>query len=165
MKSLQQISLQLIAESRGHTVTNNARLWLSAWGELPTEDEIASVKLEALKIRKPMTLGNKRYHEEIAGFTLSETDTVLDGKFVRTDERSQQKISDGLLLATRDPDNFSRDWKFSDTWVELNAELMILIATKFEEFQQATRAKLKAKEEAVASATSIEDVQAITWAS
>lgn len=120
--------------------------------------------LEELKSDKVRELEQARYKNEIGGFTISGTGTALDGAFIRTDrEVSQAKITQGAVAATINP-AYTTDWKLSvGTIVTLDAASILLISTKFSEFEQAGRTKLKNLLQQVAAATTPAEIETINW--
>jgi len=116
------------------------------------------------KVFKVSELANARYQEEVSGFTISGTGTALDGAFIRTDrEVSQAKITQGAIAATINP-AYTTDWQMADgSIVTLDANAILLISTKFSEFEQAGRTKFKTLKAQVDAATTVEELAAMTW--
>lgn len=119
---------------------------------------------EGEKIEKIRKLKNQRYLEEVSGFTISGTNTDLDGVFIRTDrEVSQVKITQGAIAATMNP-SYATEWQFADgTVAPLDAEKIKTIFSSFNDFEQGGRTKLKTLIEAVKRADTRDELKAIKW--
>ena len=136
------------------SITEAGQVWTKA--STPASD--------AQKSEKIMELNAARYAEECGGFTISNTGTVLDGVFIRSDRKdSQPKITQAALAANKNPD-FTVDWQISDSeFVTLDASLTLTIAQAFLEHEQAGRSKLKGLIASVQSATTEDELNNIIW--
>ena len=116
----------------------------------------ATNEAKAAKIRE---LEAARYQAEIAGTTVA----ALGGAFVRTDKETQNELGKALALLTIDP-TFEIDWKFPDgTIVHLAKAQIEAVAQEVFSHVQQTRTDYKVKAEAVAVATTQEELESITW--
>ena len=117
----------------------------------PTTDEAKAAKI--------LELEAARYQAEIAGTIVA----ALGGAFVRTDKETQNELGKALALLTIDP-TFEIDWKFPDgTIVHLAKAQIEAVAQEVFSHVQQTRTDYKVKAEAVAVATTQEELESITW--
>jgi hypothetical protein len=133
--------------------------------ELLAKEETAfpDASIEALKQARIHELNQARFNNEVGGFTVGGTGTPLDGAFIHTDERSQNKITGAALAASQDP-TFSVDWQLTDSaFVTLNAPAVLLIANMLVAHEQAGRTHLKELIADVNAATSEAEINEIVW--
>lgn len=126
--------------------------WMEAHPPAPAPE----ATLDEMKAFKKALMADARYQEEISGLD-------FHGNNILTDHQSQLKITGAALQATNDP-SYTCNWKTADgTFVVLNAQTILAIATAVRQHVQASFDKEAQKVAAINAAQNKEDLDAIVW--
>jgi len=112
--------------------------------------------LEDIKNQKKQKIAQARYEAEMAGVTLE------DGTIIATDRESQAALANAALIAKDNPD-YTINWKAKNGWITLNAQQIIELVTIVREHVQTCFDKEKALNDAIDNATTIEELNSISW--
>ena len=121
----------------------------------PTPPDTSRLDLERLKEMKTEELAAERWKAETGG-------TVINGIQIATDDRSQAKITGAALQATIDP-GYICQWKTDTGFIDLNAQLIMAIATAVRQFVQSCFDREAVLNALVTKAATAEEVMAIAW--
>lgn len=119
----------------------------------------STLKLELVKRQKKSEIAAARYKEEFGGF--SDNDS---GIFIRTDERTRNLITMAYASAINDSSYIIENWKLNDgSYTSLDAQTLIYIMGKIQDFITSAFNKEKSLNDSIDAATSINDVENISW--
>lgn len=119
------------------------------------EPEPVPPTLEEVKVAKRKDIAKARWEAETKGVTLN--DMTID-----TGRESQGLITGAALQANMDP-TYTCRWKTSTGFVELNAEMILAVATAVRQHVQACFDREAEKLAEIDAAQTPEAVEAITW--
>lgn len=109
------------------------------------------------KAKKLAELAAARYAEEMGGIE-------VDGILIKTDERTRGILTAGMVEARDNPEFSLLNWKISDgNFVDLSALQILSIYEAVDAHIAATFAKERTLSEQVINATTVEELEAITW--
>ena len=117
--------------------------------------------LEISKSAKKAEIATARYDVEMGGFTLQ---PEQGGMFVRTDARNRTLLTAAALRATSDPTYEVPNWKtHAGDFITLTNATILQLNGAVEQFIAGCFAKEKALNDAIAAATTIQEVNVIIW--
>ena len=136
------------------------KAWLSDGNKLLTEPDTTPIikppTLAQLKESKKDQIASNRYDAEVGG-------VEFGGYRMHTDRESQSKYT-GAIVAYQAVGKHPAAWKTVDGWMPIEtAETLLELATAVQEHINACYAKEAALEQAIHSATTVKEVEAIKW--
>jgi len=127
------------------------------WAELHPQPPVTEPTLDELKSAKRNEIANARYEAERAGM-------LFGGVVVKTDDISQSKITGAVLSALEDPEYSIADWKVNDgTFIVLSNAQILELGRALRNFVQAQFTKERMLSALIDTATTREEVEAISW--
>ncbi|QHI69871.1 DUF4376 domain-containing protein [Tichowtungia aerotolerans] len=143
-----------IAPSAGQTLAQ-----MRAEAEAAGYSLVTPSALEKAAMLKKREIASARYDAEFAGFT-----DPASGLFIRTDERTRSLLTAAKLRAQANAAYLVENWKTADgSFITLDAPTIIALEAAVHDFIEAQFAKEAALVTQIDSATTTQEVNAITW--
>jgi len=113
------------------------------------------------RLMKKAQIAAARYDQEMGGFNLP---PEQGGMFVRTDARNRTLLNAAALRATSDPAYEVPNWKTAEgIFITLTNAMILTLNGAVEQFIAGCFAKEKTLNDAIAAATTVQDLNAIRW--
>lgn len=160
-----------ISDEDAGTASTSSEPMHFAEGSLFTAEEYRIKRINEIQAEKLLPFaGNMNYAKTFHKKHISKrrrshefSGIVVDGTNIRTDDHTISRIYQARILAKEDP-TFTTEWKMGDgTFSTLDADTIISIADAITQHLKDSFAKEKNLNDQIDAATTITDLQNITW--